>query len=471
MLFSSVEFICYFLPAILILYYLVKPIKILKNLVLLIFSIIFYSWGEPTFVIIMFASIFMNYIFGYLVYKVSNEVLRKIFIVLMVIGNLSILFVFKYYAFTVGIINDIGDLSLIIPEIALPIGISFFTFQAMSYVIDVYRKPNLVEKNIFNLALYISFFPQLVAGPIVRYESIADQLKNREETISKFSAGSCRFMIGLSKKVLLSNNLAIIADQVYLMNVQGALPTSLAWVGSIAYMLQIFFDFSAYSDMAIGLGLMFGFKFEENFNYPYISKSITEFWRRWHISLSSWFKSYVYFPLGGSRVKNKDRMVLNLLIVWMLTGLWHGAAWTFILWGLFNFVFIVFEKVVDFENIKINKFFKHLYALFIINIAWVLFRAESLSLFTSYIKSMFGFGDGFFSDTAIMFLREYCLVFGVAILLSIPVANFINKQIINNKKIAMCFYVLYPTLVITLFVISLTYLITGSYNPFIYFNF
>lgn len=423
--------------------------------------------------LLMIASILVNYIFGLLVNRFKkNKFLGKFIILLTCIFNLGTLFIFKYLAFVLRNLNEIMNFQFSIPSIALPIGISFFTFQAMSYVMDVYRDKGQVQKNPFYVGLYISLFPQLIAGPIVRYSTVAEQMEHRRETIDKFSVGCCRFITGLSKKILISNNMAIIADRIFTMNSNGSIPMTLAWLGSIAYTFQIFFDFSGYSDMAIGLGLMFGFKFEENFNYPYVSKSISEFWRRWHMSLGTWFKDYVYFPLGGSRVENKDKIIRNLFVVWLLTGIWHGAEWNFIIWGLLNFIFIAMEKLISFEEIQCKKLYKHLYALFVINLGWVLFRATNLIDAGKYIKSMFTFvNNGFWSNYTYMFIKEYLIFFIAAIILSTPFARRVNKFIVNKSLGYRTLEYIYPVTIMILFLVCVSYLVKGAYNPFIYFNF
>lgn len=472
MLFSSIIFIFYFLPIVLGLYYALSFSRRLQNGFLLIASLFFYAWGESKYVFLMIASILGNYILGLLVDKFRKR--GQLILVLTCIFNLSILFVFKYLNFVIRNINELTGKNLYEFNIVLPIGISFFTFQALSYVVDVYRGHAKVQKNPLYLGLYISFFPQLIAGPIVRYTTIEDQILNRKENFTLFSNGTCRFIIGLAKKVLLSNVMAVIVDRCFQLNTMySALPVSLAWLGSIAYTFQIYYDFSGYSDMAIGLGQMFGFKFLENFNYPYMSRSISEFWRRWHISLGTWFKDYVYFPLGGSRVKNKDRIILNLLIVWFLTGVWHGAEWTFIIWGLLNFVFIALEKVISFEKLKINPIFKHIYALFLINLGWVIFRADNLVEAGNYIASMFGFRTlGFYSDYTWMFIRENFIFFIAAFIFSMPIAKRANLFLAENKKkYTKTFSIAYPFVLILLFMICVCYLVKGTYNPFIYFNF
>jgi D-alanyl-lipoteichoic acid acyltransferase DltB (MBOAT superfamily) len=433
----------------------------------------------------MVASIIFNWAFGLMISKVkSKKYAERAVIVCMLLFNLSIIFVFKYLMFTIDNLNRFFKMDITTLQIILPIGISFFTFQAISYVIDIYRGKGIAQKNPLNVGLYISFFPQLIAGPIVRYETVADQIMNRKETISGFSEGVTRFLVGFSKKILLANNFALLADKAF--SVQNdELSFSFAWFGAICYTLQIYFDFSGYSDMAIGLGRMFGFKFPENFNYPYISKSTTEFWRRWHISLGSWFRDYLYFPLGGSRVNNKSRVVFNLLIVWSLTGLWHGANWTFILWGLLYFVSISIEKLTGFEKIGENKgysfaisFLKHTYTLSLVMFGWVLFRAANISYAIAYMKAMLSFGKGPFIDlNTFVYFNENWVFIICGIFFSMPAGKSLNRWLYNDKenifkKVFMYFWpYIYASGLILLFLISLSYLVKGSYNPFIYFNF
>ena len=404
MLFSSTVFIYLFLPCTLIGYYLIfRKSRQLQNIFLLFVSLFFYAWGEPKFVLVMLLSIICNWFFGILVDKAKKKEKKsmiRLVLALTVIFNLSILFVFKYLNFTANTICSIFGITSSIPKIALPIGISFFTFQAMSYVLDVYRDKGAVQKNILNVGLYISFFPQLIAGPIVRYETVAEEIKNRKETLDDFFDGFARFIVGLGKKVLLSNTFALLADRAFDGCANGDnLSVAFSWLGAIAYTLQIFFDFSGYSDMAIGLGKMFGFHFLENFNYPYISLSVAEFWRRWHISLGSWFRDYVYIPLGGNRV-SKSRNIFNLFVVWGLTGVWHGANWTFIVWGLMYFVLLTFEKLTGFEKRKSKPFmvFRWFYTMFFVIMGWVVFRSNSLTDAFVYMKSMFGLNGNVFSD-------------------------------------------------------------------------
>ena len=387
MVFSSMTFIWIFLPLLLLFYFVVK--EKYRNIILLIFSLIFYSWGEPNYIILMLISIFMNYIFGITLDKFKSNKNKKVVLIFSILFNLGLLVYFKYFNFIVTNINNIIGKN-IIPNtnILLPIGISFYTFQVMSYIIDLYREEIKVQKNLLNLALYISFFPQLIAGPIVKYKDIDAQLQKRSITIDKFSIGIKRFIYGLSKKVILANSLAYVADTIFNSNIQ-LINTPISWLGAICYTLQIYFDFSGYSDMAIGLGIMFGFEFMENFDLPYISQSITEFWRRWHISLSTWFKEYLYIPLGGNR-KGKIRTYINLLIVFLATGIWHGAEWNFVAWGLFNGFFLIIEKIKLKELLDKNKFkfINHIYALLVVIFGWVLFRADNLKVALQYMKIM-----------------------------------------------------------------------------------
>lgn len=467
MVFSSTTFLFLFLPAVLILYYnpVIKNLAF-RNAVLIASSIFFYAWGEPFFVLLMLASIMFNWLCGLGVAKFKDKDVSKakLFVALSVVFNLGMMFVFKYLTFTLENINTLFSSNLDTLDIALPIGISFFTFQAMSYVIDVYRGNGAVQKNPFNVALYISFFPQLIAGPIVRYQTIAEQINSRKENFTDFSDGIYRFMLGFCKKVLIANNVASVADEIF---GKTEMSVATAWIGAIAYTLQIFFDFAGYSEMAIGLGKMFGFHFLENFNYPYISKSVSEFWRRWHMSLGTWFRDYVYFPLGGSRVKTKSRLIFNLFVVWLLTGVWHGANWTFVVWGLLYFVLLAFEKLTKFPS-KL-KFFNHIYTMFFVIIGWVLFRAESISAALEYLKTMFFVsGAELFDEKALFFLDNYKFYLIAGILACFPIMPKIKEKIKTGRKLYETISVI--ALFIT-FIISLTFTIKGSYNPFIYFNF
>lgn len=465
MVFSSTTFLFLFLPIVLIAYYnqIIKSLPF-KNAVLIVSSIFFYAWGEPVYVLLMLGSILVNWALGLIVDKNRENKKSKVALTVSVIVNIGMLFVFKYLTFTLENVNAILHTDINTLNITLPIGISFFTFQAMSYVIDVYRGNGEVQKNPCNVALYISFFPQLIAGPIVRYQTIADQIKSRHENFDDFTNGTYRFMIGFVKKVLIANNVAIVADGIFDSKVGSV---SSAWLGALAYTLQILFDFSGYSEMAIGLGKMFGFNFLENFDYPYISKSVSEFWRRWHISLGTWFRDYVYFPLGGSRVQKKSRLVFNLFVVWTLTGIWHGANWTFLVWGLFYFVILTLEKLTGFPE-KLG-FFSHIYTMLLVIIGWVIFRAKDITSAWSYLKDMFGFGSlPFYDDTTLFYLSNYKFFFIFGAICCFPIIRALKKKINTDKPV---YTVVWGILLIALFLISVTYTIKGTYNPFIYFNF
>ena len=464
MVFSTNTFLFLFLPAVLIAYYIpfVRKRRKLSNFILTAASIFFYAWGEPVYVLLMLFSILMNWAFGLIVSKNSGTKKAKIAVALSAVINISILFVFKYLTFILKNFNLLFNKNIDTLEIALPIGISFFTFQAMSYVIDVYRGRGSAQKNPLNVALYISFFPQLIAGPIVRYETVAEEIMNRRETFDDFSSGAYRFAVGLCKKVILANNLAAVADLAFANEKPSVV---MAWTGAIAYTLQIYFDFSGYSEMAIGLGRMFGFHFLENFNYPYISKSITDFWRRWHMSLGTWFRDYVYIPLGGSRVDTKARLVFNLFVTWALTGIWHGANWTFLAWGLLYFVLLTVEKLTKFHE-KIGGF-GHIYTMLFVILGWVLFRADSISAAVSYMGAMFGLtSNGLCDDLILTYLSYNKVYFIFGILACFPIQKLIKPKI--NEKL---YNVLSAIVLAVLFVISISFMVKGSYNPFIYFNF
>ncbi|MFZ2538360.1 MAG: MBOAT family protein [Oscillospiraceae bacterium] len=480
MLFSSIDFLFYFLPVVVLVYYALSFSRLAQNIWLFLTSIFFYSWGEPIYVLLMLFSILLNAVLGRLIEKSrDNKKRAKALLVVACCLNLGILFVFKYLSFVVQNINEMfGGNFLPTIKLSLPIGISFFTFQALSYVIDVYSGKTKAEKRAFYVGLYISFFPQLIAGPIIQYNDIADQIRNRTSSFKKISVGSCRFVTGLGKKLLLANNFAIMADNIFNWSTIGQqsyeVPVMLAWLGAIAYTLQIFFDFSAYSDMAIGLGLMFGFKFEENFNYPYISKSITEFWRRWHISLSTWFRDYVYFPLGDSRVESKDKMVRNLFIVWVLTGIWHGANWTFLFWGMWNFIFILAERFLRYHEKNTHPILMHIYAMLVVTLGWVAFKANDLYQAGQYFLNMFGLNNnGFYSSLALVFIKENALWLILGIILSTPIARKINLLLVERKMsmIGNVYNIVYPIAMTGLFLICIVYLARGTYNPFIYYNF
>lgn len=462
MVFSSLSFLFYFLPTILLLYYILpKKFRYGRNFVLLIGSLFFYFVGEPKAIVVMLLSIFINYLGGIAVSRVGEKQ-RKISLTIVVILNLAILFYYKYLMFIVGNLSKIFDFSVETKSIYMPIGISFFTFQGMSYVFDVYMKNAEVKKNPLDIALYISLFPQLIAGPIVRYKTVADEIDGRVETLDLFSTGVIRFIVGLSKKVLLANKFGIIADEIFKLNGNYNLSVPLSWFGVLMFALQIYYDFSGYSDMAIGLGKMFGFNFLENFDYPYISKSITEFWRRWHMSLGTWFRDYIYIPLGGNRV-SVPRHILNMFIVWFLTGFWHGASWNYIIWGLYFFVFLVIEKYVfgnKFE--KVPKIFRHLYALIVILVGWVIFKEENSFLLLKYLKAMFSVGLKPTIGGVTYYLKEYYIEIFLGIIFSANILKAFEKGKKTIPAISIYFILL------TLSIISL---FSSSYNPFIYFRF
>lgn len=462
MVFSSLSFLFYFLPTILFLYYILpKKFRYGRNFVLLIGSLFFYFVGEPKAIVVMLLSIFINYIGGITVNS-GGEKQRKISLTIVVILNLTILFYYKYLMFIVGNLSKIFDFSVNMKSIYMPIGISFFTFQGMSYVFDVYMKNAEVKKNPLDIALYISLFPQLIAGPIVRYKTVADEIDGRVETLDLFSTGVIRFIVGLSKKVLLANKFGIIADEIFKLNGNYNLSVPLSWFGVLMFALQIYYDFSGYSDMAIGLGKMFGFNFLENFDYPYISKSITEFWRRWHMSLGTWFRDYIYIPLGGNRV-SVPRHILNMFIVWFLTGFWHGASWNYIIWGLYFFVFLVIEKYVfgnKFE--KVPKIFRHLYALIVILVGWVIFKEENSFLLLKYLKAMFSVGLKPTIGGVTYYLKEYYIEIFLGIIFSANILKAFEKGKKTIPAISIYFILL---------ILSIISLFSSSYNPFIYFRF
>ena len=452
---------------------------------LLIASLFFYAWGGASFTLILVASITINYIAGRQIAIREGRKGAKVALILGVALNLLLLGIFKYANFIVDNLNVVFDWIHLEPvkmnTIYLPIGISFFTFQAISYIVDVYKKKTPVQKNLINLALYISLFPQLIAGPIVRYHDIAKQLKSRIRSLQKFASGVERFIIGLAKKVLIANTFALVADKIFALEI-AEMSTSMAWLGAIAYTFQIYFDFSGYSDMAIGLGRMFGFEILENFNFPYISKSIREFWRRWHISLSNWFRDYLYIPLGGNR-KSQGRVYVNLLIVFFLTGFWHGAAWNFVIWGLFHGFFLVIERV-GFEKIlrKMWTPFQHVYVLIVVVFGWVFFRAENIQYGFEFIKVMLGI-DARPSDWILMneyLNNEVYLALIIAILGSTTIFITIQKQFqklqthfnhVVNLILNNVFSVVSITGLIVLLIMSLSYLASSTYNPFIYYRF
>lgn len=469
MVFSSTIFLFAFLPATLLGYYLIR--KELRNFLLLVMSLLFYTAGEPKFVFIMMASIVANYVLGiFLGWATEHNLLRRQILILALIVNLGILFYYKYYDFTINNINLLFGCTLPLRNIVLPIGISFFTFQGMSYVLDVYMGKGEVQKNPLYVALYIALFPQLIAGPIVRYSDVNREIVSRQETLDDFASGVQRFTVGLAKKVILSNQFALLADQSF-ETAPEQLGACLAWLGAIAYTLQIYFDFSGYSDMAIGLGRMFGFHFRENFDYPYTAASVAVFWRKWHISLSSWFRDYVYIPLGGNRTGN---VYLHLLIVFLLTGLWHGASWNFVVWGLWHGFFLIVERILRKHEteIPLPKFLKWLYTMLVVLIGWVFFRAEGLITGLTYLKCMLGImGAESYAMSLPFYIKEYGLLILVAGVCSTPIIPFLNRCCDESPILCRARNIVLPVVVAFLLLTSIGALSVTSYNPFIYFNF
>ena len=456
-LFSSIPFLFYFLPCVVLLY--IATPKRLKNLTLLVGSLVFYAWGEPRLVLLMLLTVFFGYILGLLTEKYPQH--KKLFLWLALAVGLGFLGYFKYVDFFIENINAVTGLSIPLLKVTLPIGISFYTFQLISYNIDVYRGTVPAQRNFIDLAAYISLFPQLIAGPIVRYSDVALQLRERTHSIDKIAVGIRRFIIGLSKKVLIANVLGEICES---FKASGDKSVVFFWVYAAAFCLHVYFDFSGYSDMAIGLGKLFGFDFLENFNYPYISKSITEFWRRWHMSLGSWFRDYVYIPLGGSRV-GKARLLLNILVVWMLTGFWHGADWNFIVWGLYFAVLLVIEKVFLLERLKKSKVISRIYLLLLVMISFVIFNAASMDEALRYIGGMFGAGGyPLLSAETVFCLKNYAVVFVLAVIGATPVP----KLLAQKSKTAAA---LEPVALLLLLTAVTAYLVDGSFNPFLYFRF
>ena len=478
MVFSSVTFLLFFLPCLLLFYFIVPArFRMARNIILLAFSIVFYSFGGVRFVALLLASIAINYISGLVASDDHDKRVRRLGVVMACVLGLSLLGWFKYAGFFAEIINSFGA-AVPVPEITLPIGISFFTFQGLSYVIDVYRGDAECQRNPFNLALYIALFPQLVAGPIVRYTTIEKEILGRRETLRDFSDGTVQFLCGLGKKMILANPMGEIADAVFSQNTADY-TTGAAWIAALAYTFQIYFDFSAYSDMAIGLGRMFGFHFLENFNYPYVSDSVTEFWRRWHISLSTWFRDYVYFPLGGSycpAIKN----VRNLAVVWILTGLWHGAAWNYVFWGIWYLAFLLIEKFVLGNALKKMPFLiRHIYTMLIVIAGWVFFRSPTLEFAFGMLRSMVGAGSGSGIGEAVFYLLQYWPEWILCLLAIFPIKLFVQGMLefsVRRKRGAAgisSFILAWGPKLFALLVLAISYmqLVTGSFNPFIYFQF
>ena len=467
MLFSSVSFLYYFLPITLILYFVSKDKY--KNIILLLASLFFYFYGEPKYTVLMLISAFSAYIHGILIEKFREKGYSKLFLVSGLVVSLGILIVFKYMDFIIKNINYISNSNIKLLRLVLPIGISFYTFQGLSYIVDVYKKDAKVCRSFVDFATYVCLFPQLIAGPIVRYTTIEDELKNRTHSFDKFAYGVNRFVVGLAKKVILANNLGMIVDIMTKSNEKSVLSY---WMVAIFFSLQIYYDFSGYSDMAIGLGRMFGFDFLENFNYPFISKSIKEFWRRWHISLSSFFRDYVYIPLGGNRV-SRGRWIFNLLIVWSLTGLWHGDSWNFILWGLYFALLLIIENLF-LQNIlsKLPALIQHIYAKFFIIISFVIFNNENIKDLWSSLYNMFNFrGLDLYNDFATYYLKSYTVLLIVSVIGATPILKNIIQKVNKNVTGQKVVSTINPILNIVLLVVVTAYLIDGSFNPFLYFRF
>lgn len=468
MLFSSIVFLFTFLPAVMILYYLL-PVRF-RNVILLLASLVFYAWGEPVYLFLMLLSILFNYFSGLdIARNLQDKRAAKQSLVFNLIINLAVLGFFKYEGFLLDTLNGILPVHISYHALPLPIGISFYTFQILSYIIDIYRGNVKVQTNLPNFALYVTMFPQLIAGPIVQYADVDEQLASREVSWTKFGEGSMYFIRGLAKKVLLANTSGMIFTEVSGL-AKGNIAVVTAWLGAFAYMFQIYFDFSGYSDMAIGLGKMLGFEFNMNFNYPYVSKSITEFWRRWHISLSSWFRDYVYIPLGGNRV-SKIKHIRNLLIVWFLTGLWHGAAWNFVAWGLYYGVILIIEKyllspVLD----RLPDVVRHIYSIVLVVIGWVLFFSSSFGQAADYIRVMFGAGAHGFADRESMYLLTSNLILWLILIFgSTPLVHFRYEHMLRSKKWNTT--IINSVVYAALFIVCIAYLVTETYNPFLYFRF
>lgn len=465
MVFSSLTFLFLYLPIVLMMIKLV-PFKY-RNLILFISSLIFYGYGEPKYILIMLLSTIVDYYHGYMVNKsLPNRKKAKKYVISSIIFNLSILGFFKYYDFIVLNLRFLGLDFLPLLNLSLPIGISFYTFQTMSYTIDIYRNDAKVQTNIISFGTYVAMFPQLIAGPIVRYKDISEQLNQRLESLDMFYAGVQRFMVGLAKKVLLANNIGLLWETI---KATSSLNHSLLlyWLGIIAFAWQIYFDFSGYSDMAIGLGKMFGFNLLENFNYPYIANSITDFWRRWHMSLGQWFRDYVYIPLGGNR-HGIFRTYLNIFLVWLLTGFWHGASWNYIFWGLYFGLILMFEKTIGLKILKkLPNYLRQIYALFLVLIGWVLFAFEDLSAGFNYLQAMFNFNQPLVNDYLSYLIRDNITLIIVLIIASTPMIKNLYQRYINNKK----YEIIVIPLVLFGLILCTAFIVDASYNPFLYFRF
>ena len=488
MVFSSLTFLFGFLPLFFLCYYGMGRLFGVrgKNIALFLFSLVFYAWGEPVYVLLMIYSTILDFVCGRMIEdgeKKGNRKKKKIFLTISLIGNLGLLGVFKYLTMFLSTANSLLSLRLPVPNILLPIGISFYTFQTMSYSIDVYRGKVKAQHDIINFGAYVAMFPQLIAGPVVRYETVERELNYRVETVDDFAEGARRFILGLGKKTLIANIMAQTADALF-KNAPAELGVLGSWVAILAYTFQIFFDFSGYSDMAIGMGRMMGFHYLENFNYPYIANSVTDFWRRWHISMSTFFRDYVYIPLGGSRV-SKGRWILNVFVVWFVTGLWHGASWNFVLWGLYFGLLLVLEKLVFLKFLSKRKILSHIWALFFIVFGWVIFTQESLTGLWAYTKALFG-GYGFVGTgtiNAVTLLQRshvdtvFLIAFAAAIIFSTPIAKKLKEKcnqkalILPGKGFGVSMGAVYDILLLIVLFLCTVQLAVGAYNPFIYFRF
>lgn len=466
MLFSSISFLYFFLPAVLILYLIVP--KVLKNTVLLVSGLVFYAWGEPRYCIVMIVSILVGYVFGLLIEKFKGKKLSKLFMILSVGVDLGLLVYFKYVDFFITNFNSATGLSIPLLRIALPIGISFYTFQILSYTVDVYRGTVPAQKNPVTLGAYISMFPQLIAGPIVRYSDVEKELRTRTHTLQKTYEGIIRFCVGFGKKILIANALGELCET---FKATDEKTVAFYWLYAVAFSLHIYFDFSGYSDMAIGLGKIFGFTFMENFNYPYISKSVTEFWRRWHMSLGQWFRDYVYIPLGGNRVSTAKHL-RNIFVVWFLTGFWHGADWNFIVWGLYFAVLLTLEKMFLGKYLAKSKVLSRIYVLFLIVISFVIFNAAGMGEALQYIGGMFGIGaTGLAGSEWLYNLQSYALIMAIAAVGATPVPKLIVKKLKETKAGDIAASILSPVFTAVIIVLCTAYLVDGSFNPFLYFRF
>ena len=466
MVFSSLYFLFLYLPIVLFLYY-ITPLK-WRILLLLLVNLVFYAWGEPVYILIMFLSIGIDYTHGMLVEKYKrrgNDRGARWAVASSVIFNLALLFFFKYWDFVAGSLQAIGFSFMPKLGLSLPIGISFYTFQTMSYTIDVYRDDAKVQRSLVNFGTFVTLFPQLIAGPIIKYKDLGDQIDHRTHSPEQFASGVQIFVVGLAKKVLLANNIGALWEVYKAMDPQN-LSVLGAWLGVLAFAFQIYFDFSGYSDMAIGLGRMFGFEFKINFNYPYISRSITEFWRRWHISLSSWFREYVYIPLGGNR-RGKLKTYRNILIVWLLTGIWHGAAWNFLCWGLFFALFLMLEKAFLLKWLeRAPALLSHAYTIFLVLISWALFAQDDMGMAARYIRSMFGGGQGLYAGADLYRLVSYLPLLLILVVASLPLGRRLYQRLKPNPRFALAMVLCAAGLVV-----CTAYLVDASYNPFLYFRF